>query len=65
MLRDIYDVEAAVKIIGGAKLRIKEIHPCDYFLKSLNVCIEVLKKNDIEYSFVYKYLNNRLNEHES
>jgi len=52
ILIDIYDVEVALKLIGGAKLRIKEIHPYDYFLKALNVKILQLNENTKEYEFI-------------
>eukprot|EP00826_Nyctotherus_ovalis_P064172 TRINITY_DN9407_c0_g3_i4.p1 TRINITY_DN9407_c0_g3~~TRINITY_DN9407_c0_g3_i4.p1 ORF type:complete len:602 (-),score=219.66 TRINITY_DN9407_c0_g3_i4:896-2701(-) len=51
-LTDIYDVEVALKLIGGAKLRIKEVHPYDYFVKAIQVKINQLDEKGKEYFFV-------------
>lgn len=52
VLTDIYDVEVALKLVGGAKLRIREVHPYDYFAKALQVKMNQLDEKGKEYSFV-------------
>jgi predicted DNA-binding WGR domain protein len=52
ILTDIYDTEVALKLIGGAKLRKKEIHPNDYFVKALNVKVLQLDEKSKEYLFI-------------
>lgn len=57
-LEDLFDIEAAFKIILGAKLRKNEINPYDYCLESLNIDMKVLNKEaDQEYSTIEKYIN--------
>jgi len=61
-LKDIYDIEAGLKILGGAKYRIKQIHPFDYCVKALNIDLNILNENDEEFKFIDMYIQNTRND---
>jgi hypothetical protein len=57
-LNQIYDLEIALKIILGAKLRKDSINPFSYCYNNLPVSLNVLDPNDPKFYSILKCMNN-------
>jgi ankyrin repeat protein/predicted DNA-binding WGR domain protein len=60
VVRELLEVEVAVKILLGARLRIKEVHPLDYCYNSLNIKLMELDDQSVERSAILDYVQRSL-----
>ena len=56
IVRELLEVEVAVKILLGARLKIKEMHPLDYCYNSLNIKLMELDDQSIERTAILDYV---------
>jgi ankyrin repeat protein/predicted DNA-binding WGR domain protein len=57
LVRELLDVEVAVKILLGAKLNIKKMNPLDYSYDSLNIKLVELEDMSIEKTAILEYIS--------
>lgn len=52
VLQDLFYSEVVIRLLCGAQLRIKEIHPVDYCYNSLKFKILKVEKTEPEYQLI-------------
>jgi len=53
-------MEHVTKLLFGATYRIKEINPYDYCFKSLNVKLQELNTDEVDFKLITRYINNSI-----